>query len=109
MNPFKQLIADIDVYTDRDRASVDLFELSIEKEWGTRLLLAKEIYHSEPIYFEREIGEEIRLLNEVKDYYLVREEFERCAKVESLLTRLNAENGIEAFIAEFIQRNDVIF
>ncbi len=109
MNPFKQLIADIDVYTDRDRASVDLFEMAIEKEWGTRLLLAKEIYHSEPIYFEREVGEEIRLLNEVKDYYLVREEFERCGRVESLLNRLNAENGIETFIANFIERNDVIF
>lgn len=109
MNRLKQIIADIDVYTDRDRASLDLFEMAVEKEWGTRLLLAKEIYHTEPIYYERETQAELMLLEEIKDYYLVREEFERCGKIQSLLDRLNSENGVETFIADFIKRNDVIF
>ena len=109
MNFIEQIVKDIDTFTYRDRASMDLFEMAIEKEWGTRLLLAKEIYHTEQVYFDREVEAELNLLDSLLDYYLSIEEFERCSKLKSLLERLRSENGVDSFITDFIKRNDIIF
>ena len=108
MNLVEIIIKDIDVFVGRDPASLDLFTMAIEKEWGTRLLLAKEIYHSEPVYLEREIASELNLLDLVKQRYLASEEFERCGRIQSLQERLKSENGIDLFITEFIKRNNII-
>lgn len=102
-----QIIKDIDVFSGRDTASLDLFELAVEKEWGTRLLLAKEVYHSDQMLLDREITAELDRLDQVLQHYLDCEEFERCAKIQSLLEQLRTETGVDTFIAEYIKRDNI--
>ena len=106
MDVVKKIIKDIDKYTSRDTASLDLFEMALETEWAARLALAKEIYSKEEIFQGKEIQAELDLLQQVHDHYLGLEEYERCARVLSLQKTLSTEEGRDTFLQTYDRQND---
>lgn len=71
-----------------DAASVDLFSMALEKEWETCFRLTLLCYEDDLELLRVELVAGLKGLKELEDYYIEREEYERCGPCRDLYREL---------------------
>ena len=74
-----------------DQASVDLFSMALEREWETHFRLTLLCYEEDPDLLRVELTSQLKLLKELEDFYIDREEYERCGPCRDLYRELKVK------------------
>ena len=73
-----------------DLADLDLFELEVESEWDERALKCLEWWGSSPDLLEQGVNADLRELLWLEEFFLDREEYERCAILVKVQARFKS-------------------
>lgn len=86
--PFSKLLTSVDTELGRDEESIHLFEWVIEDHYESKIIESMEYFHERPDLRSIQNEQVLHELNIMEQYFVSKEEFEKCASIVKVRSEL---------------------